>query len=126
MLDWVTPAQALSLAVVAIITATVTAWVRLRRDIREGRKADLDLFSAMREAAAEQMAELRAEVASLRERVAVAESQAARAEREAALAHRKLMSALGHLAHLEGVLRDAGLPVPPRPPMLAVGESEAG
>lgn len=126
MLDWITPAQALSLAVVAIITATVTAWIRLRRDIREGRKSDLDLFTAMKEAAAEQMAELRAEVAELRERVAVAESAAARAEREATMAHRKLMAALGHLAHLEDTLRYNGLTVPPRPPILATGENEAG
>lgn len=126
MLDFITPAQALSLAVVAIITATVTAWIRLRRDIREGRKSDLDLFTAMKEAAAEQMAELRAEVAELRERVAVAEQQASRAEREAALAHRKLMAALGHLSYLEESLRHAGLPIPPRPPIIAAGESESG
>ena len=126
MLDWITPAQALSLAVIGIITATVTAWIRLRRDIREGRKSDLDLFTAMREAAAEQMAELRSEVAELRERVAVAEAAAARTEREAVIAHRRLMSALGHLTFLEDVLVRADLPVPPRPASLDMGEGVTG
>lgn len=118
--------QALIAAVAAVLAWVVTSWIRLRKDIREGRRADLDLFQAMKVTAAEQMNELRAEVAELRERVAVAESQAARAEREAALAHRKLMAALGHLAYLEEALRHAGLPIPPRPPILSTGESESG
>lgn len=124
--DGLPVAQALIAAVAAVLAWVVTSWIRLRRDIREGRRADLDLFQAMRATAADQMNELRGEVAELRERVAVAEQQASRAEREAALAHRKLMAALGHLAYLEESLRHAGLPIPPRPPIIAAGESESG
>lgn len=66
----------------------------------------------------DQMRELREEVSALRARIQAAEDRAEAAEKAEVANRQTLEVALRHLRYLEDVMRQSGLPVPPRPSLV--------
>lgn len=115
--------------IVAILAYGITSLIAYRRDVRTGKVEDVDLFSQVKKAAAEQMADMRIELAETRAEMAAnrLEVSAIRArldrseERSDERGHQldrlriKFNISIDHMSSLEAAMRSQGLVVPLRP-----------
>jgi hypothetical protein len=106
--------------VVAILAYGATSVIALRRDIRKGKVDDVSLFNQVRQAASEQMTDMRNDLLELRDRVDKSEARADKAERNLTRVRSVLRESLEHMNRLEHVLKGQGLTVPERPMVLRV------